>query len=417
MGFGTFEHSAFGDELIQNDHMCFIEGVPGIWDEDRYLMGVDGVMKRMVDCFRNISRKQRNEVLEYLKLTAPHEDMGDSNLIAFNNGVLDIGTMEMNPNTPDLFIPNTIPHNYNPEAHSQALDDALSTWACGDPAIRQNLEEAFGLAMYRSRTIPSCPVLIGEGGNGKSVYLNFLRQMLGEPNVSALDLQHIGERFAGSALMAKLANIGDDIPSDTVRPDKWSVAKKAISGDVIRAENKYGPTFSFRPYCLFLFACNKFPGITDTSNGMQRRLVPIPFNASFGMGTGKCNILIAEQLNNEETFEYAIRLGIDALKVCINQGGMTCDHRQVEMKEELIIENSPVYDFCRDQLYFGTPDQVSIEGTPTGILYNSYRAYCQGRKQRPIAHNQFTVEMCRLYKVSHGRATIEGEQVAAFLEG
>lgn len=417
MSFRPFEHSAFGDDLIQNDHMCFIEGVPGIWNEDRYLMGVDGVMKRMIDCHKNISRWQRNEVFEYLKHKAPQKDMGDSNLIALNNGVLDIRTKDIIPNSPDLYIPNTIPHDYNPKAYSPELDEALNTWACGDLTIRQNLEEIFGLAMYRSRTIPHCPILIGEGGNGKSVYINFLRQMVGESNVSALDLQHIGERFVGSSLMAKLANIGDDIPSGAVRPDKWSVAKKAISGDVIRAEHKYGPTFSFRPYCLFLFACNEFPGIADTSNGMQRRLMPIQFNANFDIGTSKCNIHIAEQLSNEEAFGYAIRLGIDALKVCINQGGMTCDQKQIEMKEGLIMENSPVYDFCRDELHFGTPNQTGIVGVATSDLYNRYRKYCQDRKRRPIYHNQFTAEMRRLYKVRRGRLTINGDQVAAFLEG
>lgn len=416
MSYGEFVHSTFGDDLIQNDHMCFIEDVPGIWDGDRYLMGVDGVMRRMIDNFRNIIQRQRNEVFGYLKLTAPHVEMGDPNLIAFNNGVLDIRTMELIPNSPDLHIPNTIPHDYNPEAYSPVLDEALNTWACGDLAIRQNLEEIFGLAMYRSRTIPHCPVLIGEGGNGKSVFLNFLRQMLGETNVSALDLQHIGERFVGSSFMAKLANIGDDIPSDTVRSDKWAVAKKAISGDVIRAEHKYGPTFSFRPYCLFLFACNKFPGITDTSNGMQRRLVPIPFNADFGLGTGRCNINIAEQLNNKEAFEYAVRLGIDALKVCIRQGGMTCDQKQIEMKEDLILENSPVYDFSRDTLNFGMPDEISIVGTHTRDLYDDYRAYCARKNQRPLSRNNFTIEMCRLHKVAHGRVTIDGNQGAAFVE-
>lgn len=407
MGSSRYTHNELGDVLMREHHAAFIEGVPAIWENGQYALGQDAVYAVMIDLVHDITDRQRKEVMSYLTITAPHVDMGSPNLIAFKNGVLDIASMELHDNKPELLIPNTIPHNWNEAAGSDILNHVLNQWACGDLDVRRNIEETIGLAMYRGRELAVSPILIGEGANGKSTFLNFLVSMVGSENASALDLGNIGKRFQSVALAGKLVNIGDDISSERIKQMEASVVKKAISGDPIHGEYKHGASISLRPYCSMIFSCNVFPKIADTTSGMYRRLFPIPFGADFLGNEATANLGLAAEIDNEQTYEYAIALGISALKGCLDRGGFSVNEAQKESKRELIQQNSPVYNFCCDALGYGTAHAGSIAGTPTGQLFDEYVKYSNTRSQHLVNRNKFTIEMSRLYRVEVGKRYIK----------
>jgi phage/plasmid-associated DNA primase len=67
----------------------------------------------------------------------------------------------------------------------------------------------------RERTVQKAICLPGEGGNGKSVFLDLATRFLGSENVCHLSLQRLdAARFSGARLYGKLANICTDLPSD-----------------------------------------------------------------------------------------------------------------------------------------------------------------------------------------------------------
>ena len=82
----------------------------------------------MIDQMHAIKQNQRREVMSYLQIRAPHEEMADARYIAFANGVLDLETGLLQPNTPDLLIPNVIPHNWNPEAFDRDYRRLVSSY-------------------------------------------------------------------------------------------------------------------------------------------------------------------------------------------------------------------------------------------------------------------------------------------------
>lgn len=403
----NFDHASFGDELIYNDHMVFIDGAPAVWNGSYYETGATAVYTLMTKRKYGITDRQRRETMGYLELRAPKKTMADSRYIAFTNGVLDIMTGELMPASPDLVIPNLIPHKWNPDAKSDVLDKALDQWACGRADVRQNLDEVLGLSLYRGRDIVSCPLLIGIGSNGKSTFLNLIHGVLGEDNVSSLDISNIGERFQSTALVGKLANFGDDISNEFVNGSKLSVVKKAITGDWVSAEYKGGATFSFRPYCLLVFSCNEMPRLGDTSDGFFRRIVPIPFDARFRTGEEGCNHHLGEDLSSEEVYEHAITIAVRALKRCIEQGCMTQSASQDEMLDEIKQQNSPVYQFSCDELDFGQEAAREIVGETTGSLYLDYKRYCEESECKPVGRTKFTAEMNRIYGTKSKREYVE----------
>jgi putative DNA primase/helicase len=54
--------------------------------------------------------------------------------------------------------------------------------------------------------------------------------------------------------------------------------KKIISGEPVKVDTKFIPSYDARPFCKIIFSANDMPKIADTSNGIFRRLLLIDFD-------------------------------------------------------------------------------------------------------------------------------------------
>ncbi len=397
---GAFHHNVLARHLMDEYHVCYMEGMPAIWVDDHYEVGEDAIKRVMIELCDTIKEQQRREVMRYLslKLKGKSRPQADPKYIQFKNGVLNIETAEMQEPSPDLLIPNVIPHNWNPDASCNDLDKAIDAWACGDHEIISQLWEIFGMGMYRGRkAMGDCPVLIGSGSNGKSTLLNLLHKVLGEENVSTLDLADLGKRFQSVSMMGKLANIGDDIANEFITGSDFSIVKKAITGDWIGAEYKGGDTFQYRPYATQIFSCNEMPRFGDSTEGVFRRFKPVPLLAKFDSMDGTKDINLEERLSSEESCEYACLMGVTFLSLLLQRGGMTVSAKGSSRLSEIRRDNSTVIQYMEDVRGYGTNDVNSIEGTPTSEIYKEYKDYCEKSGIKQLSRNKFTREVCRVY--------------------
>lgn len=399
-----FNHASFAEQMIEQDHVCFIDGAPAIWTGESYAIGKKFIEAGMIRRKQSIKARNRTEVYKYLEIMAPHVPAADRRYIAFKDCVLDIVEMKRITIDPSYHIPNVIPHNWNPEAKSTLLTETLLRIACGDPNTYANLLEVIGLCLYRGTELSTCPILFGRGQNGKSTYLNLLHKIIGDDNVSSLDVSTIGERFQTVPLLGKLANIGDDISNEFVSGSKASVVKKIITGDYIQGEYKGGDSFMFKPYCTLVFSCNDFPRIGDSSYGMVRRLHPIKFGAQFSTSDPNYNPYIEDELAEEEVIEAAIVLGIESLRDALKEKTLTKTEASQEQIENIKLANSTVYQFAVEELNFGEEDQVDILYRRTADLYDEYQRYCERLRIRtPVQPNTFTTQMKEIFQVEADR--------------
>lgn len=393
---GKFTHNRFASYLIEERHCCIVEGIPAIWDRDHYTTGQDAIVKVMIDEIDAIKDNQRKETIKYILAKAPRVEMADDKYICFKNGVLNLDTLTLTEPTPELVICNVIPHNYiaNKEPN-MFFDDTVREWANHDAEIYINLYEIIGLCMYRGRNLADCPILVGNGANGKSTYLNFLHDLIGYDNISTLDISTIGERFQSTALVGKLANIGDDISNEFIGGSKMSVVKKAITMDWINAEYKGGATFNFRPYATQIFSCNEMPRMGDNTEGVYRRLRPVPFNRSFERSKMNRNTNLAKELINEDVMEAAISTSVLFLKNLLANGGMTVTKQSERALESVRRENSTVLQWLHDDYQVGTEAEKSLDGEIVNELYDKYADYCKTSNLRQVSKNRFGVVMNR----------------------
>lgn len=392
-----FNHARFSKRILIEKHMCFIGGAPAVWEGSCYRMGWKEVEKAMLDLDENIKSNNRNEVIKYLDLSAPKKDAADSRYIAFTNGVLDINDMILRPISPDLFIPNIIPHRWNPDARTNVVCTFLEGVSCGDKATMSNLMETIGLCMYRGTELGACLVLKGEGSNGKSTFIGLLHAVLGADNVSALDMKNIGDRFQTVPLMGKLANLGDDIANETIRGSCAAIIKKIVTGEAITAEYKGAETIFFNPYCTLVFSCNEIPELGDSSQGMLRRMHPISFNARFDTSSPNFDPYMSEKLKNEDVCEAAIVLGIMALRDCIKRKGLTPNLESRRMLQEIQTENDSVLSWAIDERGYGKSDQTVMVGRVIPEERSAYENWCLRAGIPSVGTHKFTRRINTLF--------------------
>ena len=273
--------------------------------------------------------------------------------------------------SPSIITTNMIPWNYNPDAYSELLDKTLDKLTCNDSEIRSLLEELGGSCLYSGSPMLAggkAFILTGDKANGKSTFINMLEVLLGEQNYSSLGLNFLGARFHTAELFGKLANLGNDI-SDTYIEDT-ATFKQVVTGDTIETERKGKDPFSFKPYCTLVFSANDIPRTKDRTGAVLRRLVIIPFNATFSKDDPDFNPHIREDLKSQECIQYFIRLSIEGLKRVIANKAFTDSKAVQKQKDEYEKENNPVLAFIDDV------GEDSIINEPRTSVYHRYGVFC-----------------------------------------
>lgn len=390
----TFLFERFADWLKSNCNVARINGQLHVYEDGIYQVGYREIEKVMIQQIPNLKKTQRREVLELLELIAEEKTAADARYIAFQNGIYDIVTDQMQPFTSDLVITNKIPWNYNSDAYNELADDTLNRLACNDPVIRMLLEEVIGYCFYRKNELGQAFMLTGDKANGKSTFISCIRTILGEANTSALDLKELGDRFSTSMIFGKLANLGDDIGDDFLQGSQVAVFKKIVTGDRIKAERKGQDPFEFNPYTKLLFSANDIPRMKDKTGAVLRRLVIIPFNARFSkyLEDGvtidpKFRPYIKYELNEQSSVEYMIKIGIEGLKRIIENNGFTKSKKVQQQLDEYENENNPIKAFIEDN------GIESIENEATADVYKRYQVFCADNNMQPMGKIVFSKQI------------------------
>lgn len=388
----AFLHNKMADYLISNEHFRFLNGTPSIWDNEsrHYLTGWRDVERQIACLDSTLQSRQRNEVIKDLDIEnnerSPHYyQLDNAHLIGFTNGVLDLTTGELVENSPELNVPITIPHRYHPEAQSPTLDHVIEEWADNDQDVIQGLLEITALAMYRGDEVQQAAVLIGEGSNGKSKFLDLVRATVGPSNCSALGMDDIGARFSTAELENKLVNLGDELSPNALKNDP-SVFKSAVSHGEIKVEEKGQKPRKIRPFCSFIFAANSMPYLNDYTGGMIRRFAIIPFTHRYQPGTTP-----PRDLYSEAAIERLIARALETLPALLERGEITTNKAGRALKKDLRLEGSTVAQWIAD--FQETP---SFNKLAKADLYKDYEAWCGEENQAPCSRNKFTREMNRL---------------------
>lgn len=405
----TFLFDKFATYLKNNSHVVKINSQLHIYQDGIYINGYKHIEQTMIDMIPNLKKTQRREVLDYMELIAEEVTPSDARYIAFKNGIYDLATDTLLPYSPEYVITNRIPWDYIPDAQSELAERTLNKLACDDPSIVALLQECIGYCFYRRNELGKAFILTGDKSNGKSTFLDVIKYMLGDENISALDLKELGDRFSTSMMFGKLANLGDDIGDDFLSGTQVSTFKKIVTGNRIKAERKGQDPFEFNPYIKMLFSANDIPRMKDKTGAVLRRLVIIPFNATFTVNDPDFDPYIKYKLVEQGSIEYLIRVGIEGLRRVIQQNHFTQSERVDREIKEYEEENNPIAGFIEDQ------GLDMIENQLTADVYKRYQVFCADNSLTPMSNIVFSKQINKRLGLTVKQRKISGQVKKLFI--
>ena len=229
-----------------------------------------------------INSKEKNEMLEALKqvsrLNAPRPIK--KTWIQFKDTIVDIETGEEMKASPKYFVTNPIPWELHKNRfyETPVMDEIFEEWV-GKEHV-QTLYEILAYCLIPNYPIHRIFCFIGGGMNGKSCFLNLLRNFIGSGNCASTELDTlIQSRFEVTRLHKKLVcQMGETNFSEM---NKTSILKKLSGGDLIGFEYKNKDPFEEINYAKILIATNNLPTTTDKTIGFYRRWLIIDFPNQF----------------------------------------------------------------------------------------------------------------------------------------
>lgn len=365
---------------------------------DGYYQNYDDKIKSIISkLIPDRLRKARTitGIFELLRIDAPHKQYDQMNqqpksMICFRDCMLDAKTLERYDHSPHFLCTNQIAHNA-PDLTARPTDRITANWmnwAVPDPADREILLAFAGLCMTTDVSFEVFLLLEGDGGNGKSVFLNNVSCAIGnaESNISNVPLDKLlSNRFSTAQLLGKVANICGDLKSRAI-PDSTEV--KLLTGeDGCNVEFKGQDSFSIHLYSKLLFSINGLPIIEDDKSGaFFRRLRVVRFKRK----PDRVDTTLGQKLQND--IDWFIWHAVHALNRAYHtaDGRFTNSPNSIAAVQQMRNDSDTVAAWLSDCIVV---DRNAKNRTPRSEWYRLYQNYCEKADRVACKKNEFNRRM------------------------
>lgn len=200
------------------------------------------------------------------------------------NGVYDMHTGEVSSHSRDLGFTHILPYDYDKDAACPAFDKFLDEVTVKREDLKSVLLEFSGYCISNDESwLQKAIFLNGDGANGKSIFADVLRSVAGANNVSSQRLERLGMPVVNALLENKLVNISEEAgKSAFFASDDF---KEIVTGGHMTIKKLYKNQYEIQNRTKFVMLCNGLPLAADGSHGFFRRLIIVPFDATFDEAT------------------------------------------------------------------------------------------------------------------------------------
>lgn len=207
----------------------------------------------------------------------------------FDSPGADTTTILVPPLTPRQL--DTLQSTYNRDLATLRAEGTLpedygfvTAWACGDHTIYMDMLKCHALT-FMPPDRDGSPILIGEGANGKSTYLDLLHSIWGRHNTTTLTMEQMADKHFQLSLAYSFLNAPDeekdykdkDLPQ-IQQTFKILSARGRLPAEVMFSQKNLHLTGNF----VSLFPMNHLPKWKGTGvKALVRRSLVVPFYADF----------------------------------------------------------------------------------------------------------------------------------------
>ena len=301
----------------------------------------------------------------------------------FANGTLELDTGTFRESRPEDYASVMMDYNYQPNAPCPMWDRFIRQVTDGDGHREQLLQYIAGYVLFPDCRHQKIFVLLGSGGNGKSVYLDVLTQLYGQKNVSHLEPHDLTEQFKQIMLKDSFLNLATEIND---RFTESAQRLKAIAaGETITDSYKGKDNIDFQPRAKLVFAANEMPS-SDYVRGLDRRLMFVDFPMKFvdypsAPNELKKDINLVTKLLDElpGIFNWAYK----GYRQLLADGEFNETLEQGELMQQFREVSDPVVSFASEFL----PEDAFMS---TEDVYDTYVAWCKRTNNHAVTRQKFT---------------------------
>ena len=319
--------------------------------------------------------------------------------VAVQNGFILVGPggAELRPHSPDHRSTTLLPVPFDPVAQAprfeRFLHEVFPVYGGGDDFLHQVqdachkrmfLQEFVGACLFGVATrYEVCAFLTGTGANGKSQFIRIVEALFPPGAVTSVTPQ----RFADLRHRAQLAGARINLVSEVPEHDLLDTEglKALVSGDEVTAEPKFRDPFRFKPNAGHLFAANKLPSTTDTTQGLWRKVEVIAFTASFDESPAREEEVSEGIIANElpGILAWAVQGAVRLLQ----QRRYTRVESSVQLKAEWRRESNSVALFAAECLDKTDFEEYRLRSSE---VYTEYRKWSQAFGYRTQSQVKFS---------------------------
>jgi len=330
-------------------------------------------------------------------------------LINLENGTFEITPVKRNLRSfeSDDFLTYQLPFEYNPESKAplflKYLDEVLP-----DKNLQNILAEYLGYVFIRNGAnylkLEKALFLYGGGANGKSVFFDIVKAILGNENTSEYTLQSLTDDkgYQRAKINDKLVNYCSDISTKL----EAGMFKQMVSGEPIEARLPYGQPFIMNQYAKLIFNTNDLPKDVEHTNAYFRRFLIIPFD-----------VTIPEEKQDKELSKKIISSELsgvfnwilEGLNRVLNNKKLTQSNKVKNIVDQYRKESDSVQMFIEESGYKSDANIYKL----IKDAYPEYRAYCIEDGSSPVKKSNF---IKRLKTLSLIVERVTGNQLAVYVK-
>jgi putative DNA primase/helicase len=415
----------FGDDL----KYCFAFGSWYVWDGKRWGIDQTGEIERKAkatvmkiykeamaedDDKRIILMKHATKTESGQSLTnmikwarseegipvTPEQLDGDQWVLNCMNGTLDLKTGKLLPHQRDQFMTNILPVEYDPSAEcpnwikflNRIMQDAQGNER---PGLVEFLQRAVGYALTGSIKEQVIFFLYGSGKNGKSTFINTIKDLLGDYARQSSTETFMAKQNSGGATndLARLkgARLVSAVESEEGKKLAESLIKQLTGGEPITARFLHKEFFEFTPTFKIFFVTNHKPQIRNSDLGIWRRIRLIPFNATIRVDEDDKSL--PEKLRDE--MPGILKWAVEGCLMW-QKDGLVAPEEVMNATNEYRDEMDTMSHFVRDFCIVNPLAKAS-----SADLYDAYKEWCDDNGEYTLTKNKFITKL-RERMESHG---------------
>lgn len=320
------------------------------------------------------------------------DDSKHDGLINFKNGVYDLKTKKLLDHSHEYKFLYCLPYDYNPNAKSPVWDKFISEVTLERKDLINILEEYIGYCLRGGEyNHHKALILSGDGKNGKSTFNDILKELVGHNNIASTSLTSMAANpFSLATLQGKLVNVSEEEPVSCFK--ETGVFKNITGNNLVQAQQKFKNPFQMVNKAKVIITYNEMPYIADTSTGMKRRLMIVPFDLDLEYGAKKADINLVKKMKAE--LSGIANRALEGYERLEARGEFTHSSIIDDEVREVMEDNNPFYawyDECIDSTD-NDNDFISIQD-----IYNNYIEFMEdnNRARKPLGKTKLSLMLKR----------------------